>query len=113
MFEWIEYMELKDWENVYFFAMHFNGLLSLLSTILAVYIILKKSTVHIQTYKWYLLNIVLFSFYVDFYLSILYIPKITLIENAITPLGLLKIVGDHTLKRIEFVSILINFNTKI
>jgi hypothetical protein len=99
--------DLEYWQNLHEHTIPFNGLLSLLSTSLAVYMILYKSNTQIQTYKWFLLNIVAWTFITDVYLSIFYAPRIVMNGRGIAPRGLLKIVGNYTIKRIEFVSILI------
>jgi hypothetical protein len=99
---------LKDvyyWQKAYHFAMPINGMLSLLSTILAVYMILYKSSVQIQTYKWYLLNIVAWAFIADCYLSVLYVPIIATLGKAIASSGALQTLTSYMAKRIELVSI--------
>jgi hypothetical protein len=98
----------KGWERlriVYKDAMHINGFVSLLTTILAVYMILFKSNVKIQTYKWYLLNIVCWSAAVDFYISVLYLPWLTLSPKSslICSDGVFQIIHMPTPKWISFV----------
>jgi hypothetical protein len=44
--------------QIYKFTMHLNGIASLLSSTLAIYMILYKSPQQMGSYKWYLLNIV-------------------------------------------------------
>lgn len=52
---WVNFDTYADaW---YFYVLHFNSALSVVSTIIALYFICFKSTPSIGTYKWYLLNI--------------------------------------------------------
>jgi hypothetical protein len=63
---------------IYKLIMHFNGSASLISSGLAIFLIMYKSTRQMAEYKFYLLNIVLWSTALDTYLGILYLPMLTL-----------------------------------
>jgi hypothetical protein len=48
--------------HIYNYTMHINGVLSLIFTTLAVYMILYKSPPQMGNYRWYLLNVVVSVF---------------------------------------------------
>jgi hypothetical protein len=70
--------------------------------------ILFKSNVKIQTYKWYLLNIVGWAFFIDIYIS-LYKPGLSVGGEVICPYGVFQIFTSYMVKRIQLVSV---FDTK-
>lgn len=60
--------------NSFSLKMHIDCVISILSTSLAVYLIFYKSPSSMKIYKWYLLNIVIFIFWFEIYITIFFIP---------------------------------------
>lgn len=91
---------------VYRIAMVISASLSILSTILAIYLIFYKSAPEMKTYRFYLLNITCFSCANDVHLAIFYIPWQIYPAPAFCSLGLLGAYDSFAFKQFRNVSIL-------
>lgn len=93
-------------KEIYFYRiiMNINGVCSLLSSILAAYIILCKSTPEMANYKWYLINILIWSVSLDTYLGFLYVPQILTPAMGISTQGWLDRYDHIVSKQVQYVS---------
>ncbi|KAE9556239.1 hypothetical protein FO519_000578 [Halicephalobus sp. NKZ332] len=73
-------LDLKDLEyteqdvDSFLVKMHMNGALSVLSTALAIYLIIWKSPKAMGAYKWFLLNIVVSIFWFELFIIVIFTP---------------------------------------
>ncbi|KAE9548173.1 hypothetical protein FO519_008613, partial [Halicephalobus sp. NKZ332] len=79
--------------RLYSIVLHGNMGVSLVSTVMAFFFILKHSPKSLGSYKYYMCNISLWSFLFDIYMTILYVPKPLFPALAVCSGGLLKGFG--------------------
>jgi hypothetical protein len=89
---------------VYKLILHINGISSLLSSTLATFMILKKSTPQMAQYKFYLLNIVVWSALLDIYIGVFYVPFPTFPGTGVCTEGLFNVFDNPTFNQLQFVS---------
>lgn len=92
----------------YKLVMHINGLSSILSALLAVYLIIYKSTAQMKSYSFYLLNIVFWASALDVYLGLLYTPQLLFPSTGLCTQGLFSLFENFKFRHFQFVSILNN-----
>lgn len=98
-----------DFQNeikIYKRVIELNGIWSVLFTFLSIYMIIFKSTTQMAQYKWYLLNICLWSAALDIYLSLVYLPVLLYPAVGLCNLGLFSSFDSIRLQQFQFVSIL-------
>jgi heme/copper-type cytochrome/quinol oxidase subunit 1 len=96
--------QLEREAHLYQLVMHVNGISSILSTLIAIFMILKKSTPAMGQYKWHLLNIVFWSALVDIYLGVLYVPSFMFPATGVCSYGLIDVSDNLIVKEFQFVS---------
>jgi hypothetical protein len=87
----------------YRLLIHINGVSSIFTTVLSVYMILYRSTPQMVRYKWYLLNIVFWSTFLDLYLSFFYTPQILFPALGMCTQGWLSVFNNMPFKRFQYV----------
>ncbi|KAE9556274.1 hypothetical protein FO519_000457 [Halicephalobus sp. NKZ332] len=83
----------KFGDSLYFIIMHCNSLLSLTSTLFAIFLIFKKSPREIGEYKYYLFNITCCSFLFDVYMTFVYSPVTLFPAMVMCAKGVLEPLG--------------------
>jgi hypothetical protein len=96
--------QLENEAHLYQLVMRINGISSILSTIIATFMILKKSTPAMGQYKWHLLNIVFWSALVDIYTGIFFIPVPQFPAIGVCYHGLFSAFNNSTFNQFQFVS---------
>lgn len=94
--------------SVYLYSMHINGFASVILGILAMYLIATKTPKSFGSYKYFLFNISFWAFVFDFYMTILYTPRLLFPALVMCPAGLLR-SNNNTVGYLAFVSFLSYF----
>ncbi|KAH7711116.1 7TM GPCR protein [Aphelenchoides avenae] len=72
-----------------------NAVLSSASNLLAIYIMVRHSPSHMKTYRWFLMNTVVWSWLWDFFATELFAPHPTLPAQGVCVLGFLRVAGFY------------------
>uniref|UniRef100_A0AC35EYI8 Serpentine receptor class gamma n=1 Tax=Panagrolaimus sp. PS1159 TaxID=55785 RepID=A0AC35EYI8_9BILA len=83
-------------------VLYCNGGISVISFLISLWLTLKKSPKNFGVYKYFLLNITMTAFIYDFYMTVIYQPKILFPAVSQCPLGLMRF-SDGTFPRIHLV----------
>ena len=103
-------LDLKDLEyteddvDSFLLKMHMNGVLSILSTALAIYLIIWKSPKSMGAYKWFLLNIVISIFWFEVYIIFILVPFPIFPNPGFCTIGPLKAFDWYWGATVPFVS---------